>query len=87
MLVKDLQEFLAKITEADHTGTRQGNAVSNAVIMVEKDGALHEIKRMEVHEHAAPIIGQARRHTAHRLVLKTQKPLSLWMPDKLKGDY
>tara|TARA_R100000687_G_scaffold55586_1_gene44288 strand:+ start:136 stop:399 length:264 start_codon:yes stop_codon:yes gene_type:complete len=87
MLVKDLQEFLAKFTEADATGTRQGNAVSNAIIMVEKDGALHEIKRMEVHEHAAPIIGQATRHTAHRLVLKTQKPLSLWMPDKLKGDY
>ena len=87
MLVKDLQEFLAKFTEADHTGTRQGNAISNAIIMVEKDGGLHEIKRMEVHEHAAPIIGQAARHTAHRLVLKTQKPLSLWMPDKLKGDY
>ena len=87
MLVKDLQEFLAKFTEADATGTRQGNAVSNAIIMVEKDGALHEIKRMEVHEHAAPIIGQATRHTAHRLVLKTQKSLSLWVPDKLKGDY
>ena len=87
MLVKDLQEFLAKFTEADATGTRQGNAVSNAIIMVEKDGKLHEIRRMEVHEHTAPIIGQAPRHTAHRLVLKTQKPLSLWMPDKLKGDY
>ena len=87
MRVKDLQEFLSKFTEADATGTRQGNAISNAVIFVEKDGFLHEIKRMEVHEHAAPIIGQAARHTAHRLVLKTQKPLSLWMPDKLKGDY
>ena len=87
MLVKDLQEFLAKFTEADATGTRQGNAISNALIMVEKDGRLHEIKRMEVHEHAAPIIGQAPRHTAHRLVLKTQRQSRLLMPDKLKGEY
>ena len=87
MLVKDLQEFLAKFTEADATGTRQGNAVSNAVIMVEKDGRLHEIRRMEVHEHAVPIIGQAPRHTAHRLVLKTQTESKILMPEKLKGDY
>ena len=87
MLVKDLQEFLAKFTEANATGTRQGNAISNAVIMVEKDGRLHEIKRMEVHEHAAPIIGQAPRHTAHRLVLKTQRQSRLLLPDKLKGEY
>ena len=86
MLVKDLQEFLAKFTEADATGTRQGNAISNAIIMVEKDGKLHEIRRMEVHEHAAPIIGQAARHTAHRLVLKTEKT-RLVLPEKLKGDY
>jgi len=51
MLVKDLQEFLAKFTEGKSDGSRQGNAVSNAVIMVEKDGRLHEIRRMEVHEH------------------------------------
>ena len=52
MLVKDLQEFLSKFTEANATGTKQGNAISNAVIFVEvKDGHLHEIKRMEVHEH------------------------------------
>ena len=87
MLVKDLQEFLAKFTEADATGTRQGNAVSNAIIMVEKDGKLHEIRRMEVHEHVAPIIGQAARHTAHRLVLKTQTESKILMPEKLKGDY
>ena len=87
MRVKDLQEFLAKFTEADATGTRQGNAVSNAIIMVEKDGALHEIKRMEVHEHAAPIIGQATRHTAHRLFIKTQTESKILMPEKLKGDY
>ena len=46
MLVKDLQQFLSKFTEQNATGTRQGNAISNAVVMVEKDGFLHEIKRM-----------------------------------------
>jgi len=86
MRVKDLQEFLAKFTEADSKGIRQGNAVSNAVIMVEHNGHLHEIRRMEVHEHTAPIIGHAG-HTAHRLVLKTQKASKLLLPDKLKDDY
>ena len=86
MLVKDLQEFLAKFTEADSKGTRQGNAVSNAVIFVEKDGRLHEIRRMEVHEHGVPIIGH-KEHTAHRLVLKTVKESPLIMPTKLKDDY
>jgi hypothetical protein len=86
MRVKDLQEFLSKFTEADATGTRQGNAISNAVIFVEKDGFLHEIKRMEVHDHAVPIVG-FRNRTAHRLVLKTQKQSPLIMPTKLKDDY
>ena len=85
MRVKDLQEFLSKFTEADATG-RQGNAISNAVIFVEKDGHLHEIKRMEVHEHAVPIIGH-KGHTAHRLVLKTVKDAPLIIPTKLKDDY
>ena len=77
MLVKDLQEFLSKFTEANATGTKQGNAISNAVIMVEdvKTGELREIRRMEVHEHSAPIIGHTG-HTAHRLVMKTQKSSS-----------
>jgi len=86
MRVKDLQEFLSKFTEADVTGTRQGNAISNAIIFVEVDGGLREIKRMEVHEHSAPIIGHFGR-TAHRLVMKTQKVAKLWIPDKLKDDY
>ena len=86
MRVKDLQEFLSKFTEADATGTRQGNAISNAVIFVEKDGFLHEIKRMEVHEHSVPIIGH-QGHTAHRLVMKTIKDSPLIMPTKLKDDY
>ena len=86
MRVKDLQEFLSKFTEAKSDGSRQGNAVSNAVIFVEKDGHLHAIRRMEVHEHAVPIVGH-KGHTAHRLVLKTQKESPLIMPTKLKDDY
>ena len=86
MRVKDLQEFLAKFTEGKSDGSRQGNAVSNAVIMVEKDGRLHEIRRMEVHEHSVPIIGH-KGHTAHRLVLKTIKKSPLIMPTNLKDDY
>ena len=86
MRVKDLQEFLSKFTEADATGTRQGNAISNAVIFVEQNGYLHEIKRMEVHDHAVPIVGHGG-HTAHRLVLKTQQESKLILPTKLKDDY
>ena len=86
MRVKDLQEFLSKFTEAKSDGSRQGNAVSNAVIFVEKDGHLHAIRRMEVHEHAVPIVGH-KGHTAHRLALKTQKESPLIMPTKLKDDY
>ncbi len=86
MRVRDLQQFLSKFTEANATGTRQGNAISNAVIMVEMNGFLHEIKRMEVHEHSVPIIGHSG-HTAHRLVMKTQKGSPLIMPTKLKDDY
>ena len=86
MRVRDLQEFLSKFTEANATGTRQGNAISNAVIFVELNGHLHEIRRMEVHEHAVPIIGH-RGHTAHRLVMKTQKESKLIIPTKLKDDY
>ena len=78
MRVKDLQEFLSKFTEADATGTRQGNAISNAVIFVEQNGYLHEIKRMEVHDHAVPIVGHRNGHTAHRLVLKTVKRISTY---------
>jgi glycerate-2-kinase len=86
MQVKDLQEFLSKFTEANATGTRQGNAISNAVIMVEKDGYLEEIKRMEVHEHSTPIVGH-KGHSAHRLVLKTQNKKKLIIPPKLKDVY
>jgi len=86
MRVKDLQEFLAKFTEGKSDGSRQGNAVSNAVIFVEYDGHLHEIRRMEVHEHAVPIVGHYDK-SAHRLVLKTVKESPLILPTKLKDDY
>ena len=86
MRVKDLQEFLSKFTEANATGTRQGNAISNAILMVEKDGYLEEIKRMEVHEHSTPIVGH-QGHSAHRLVLKTQNKKKLIIPPKLKNTY
>ena len=85
MRVKDLQLFLSKFTESD-AGGRQGNALANAVIFVELNGHLHEIRRMEVHEHAVPIIGH-KGHTAHRLVLKTVKDAPLIIPTKLKDDY
>ena len=40
MRVRDLQEFLSKFTEARKDGSKQGNAVSDAVIYIEKDGYL-----------------------------------------------
>ena len=82
----DLQEFLSKFTESNAVG-RQGNAISNAIIMVEINRKLHKIKRMEVQEHSEPIIGHNRIHTAHRLVLKTVKESKILMPDKLMNDY
>ena len=86
MRVKDLQQYLSNFTAANATGTRQGNAISNAILFVEVNGYLHEIRRMEVHEHAVPIIGH-KGHTAHRLVLKTVKDAPLIIPTKLKNDY
>ena len=49
-------------------------------------GKLHEIKRIEVHEHSSPIIAH-KGHTAHRLVLKTQQVSNLILPQKLQDDY
>ena len=86
MRVKDLQQFLHNFTAGNKTGSQQGNAISEAVLFVEKDGFLHEIRRMEVQEHAVPIVGVPGQ-TAHRLVLKTQKASKLLLPDKLKDDY
>ena len=56
------------------------------LLFVEVNGFLHEIRRMEVHEHAVPYLGHTG-HTAHRLVLKTVKKSPLIIPTKLKDDY
>ena len=85
MRVKDLQQYLSNFTAANATGTRQGNAISNAILFVEVNGYLHEIRRMEVHEHAIPYLGHT--GSTHRLVMKTQKKSPLIIPTKLKDDY
>tara|TARA_R100000458_G_C8081982_1_gene116374 strand:- start:169 stop:408 length:240 start_codon:yes stop_codon:yes gene_type:complete len=79
MRVQDLQLFLSNFTKGS-------DAIKNATIYVEKDGKLHEIRRMEVHENAVPIIGHSGR-MSHRLVLKTEKPSKIILPDKLMKDY
>ena len=86
MRVRDLQEFLSKFTESNKDGTRQGNALSDAVIFVEKDGFLEEIKRMEVHENNQKIFGAVGNHHSHRLVLKTKQDKKIIIPDKLRSD-
>tara|TARA_R100000935_G_C2805674_1_gene152549 strand:- start:252 stop:512 length:261 start_codon:yes stop_codon:yes gene_type:complete len=86
MRVLDLQEFLSNFTASNKSGTRNGNAVSNAILMVEVNGRLHDIRRMEVQENSTPILGQ-KGHLSHRLVLKTEKPSPLIMPSKLLNDY
>ena len=85
MRVRDLQQFLHSFTARDETGA-QGNAISEAVLFVEVNGYLYDIRRMEVHENAIPILGFPGRN-AHRLVLKTQKESKLILPTKLKDDY
>ena len=83
MRVLDLQQFLSSFTARNKTGTHQGNAISNAVLMVEVNGRLEEINKMEVQEHVGPIVIGAY-NPSHRLVLKTQKPrIPIIMPDKL----
>ena len=79
MRVQDLQEFLAKFTEGS-------DAIKNAHLFVEINGKLAEVKRMEVQENSMPIVGH-KGHTAHRLVLKTQKPSNILLPDNLQKDY
>ena len=79
MRVQDLQLFLSQFTKGS-------DAIKNAQIYVERDGKLYQIRRMEVHENVQPILGFPG-HYSHRLVLKTQKPSSLILPDKLQKDY
>jgi len=79
MRVQDMQQFLNSFTAGS-------DAVKNAAIFVEVNGKLHDVRRMEVHENTVPIVGQ-KGHTAHRLVIKTQKASSIILPDKLQKDY
>ena len=83
MRVQDLQQFLSSFTAANKDGSRQGNAISNAVLMVEVNGYLEKVVRMEVQENATPIIGH-KGHDAHRLVLKTTNSQTLNIPSKLQ---
>ncbi len=83
MRVQDLQQFLSSFTAANKDGSRQGNAISNAVIMVEVNGYLEKVVRMEVQENSTPIIGH-KGHSAHRLVLKTVNQRLINTPTKLQ---
>ena len=76
MFVKHLQEYLDQFTNG-----KKGNAISNATIYMHVGGHLEEIRRIEVQE--SNIIGQQ----SIRVVLKTEKPSSLILPDKLQKDY
>jgi|TARA_R110000751_G_scaffold88011_1_gene174173 hypothetical protein len=79
MRVQDLQQFLTSFTGGS-------DAVKNAILLVEVQGKLFDVRRMEVHENSVPIVGQ-KGHTAHRLVLKTAKPSPIILPDSLAKDY
>tara|TARA_R100001530_G_scaffold3214_1_gene4836 strand:- start:438 stop:704 length:267 start_codon:yes stop_codon:yes gene_type:complete len=84
MRVRDLQEFLSTFTASNKAGTRQGNAVSDAVLYVEVNGHLHEIKKMEVQENSQTIFGLNKNHHSHRLVMKTAEASNIILPDKLR---
>ena len=84
MRVRDLQQFLESFTASNKSGTRQGNAVSDAVLYVEVNGQLHEIKKMEVHENSQTIFGLNKNHQSHRLVMKIGEASSIIIPDKLR---
>ena len=79
MRVQDLQQFLSQFTEGS-------DAIKNAQVFVELNGKLADVRRLEVHENAVPIVGH-KGHTAHRLVIKTQKPSNIILPEKLQKDY
>jgi hypothetical protein len=83
MRVRDLQEFLATFTAKDKSVTKQGNAISDAVIFVDINGYLEEIRKMEVYENNQTIFGATKNHHSHRLVMKTKRDQKIIMPDKL----
>ena len=84
MRVRDLQQFLESFTAGNKAGTRQGNAVSDAVIYVEVNGQLQEIKKMEVHENSQTIFGAKGNHESHRLVMRTAHQSKLVLPGNLR---
>ena len=84
MRVRDLQEFLSSFTAKDKSGTKQGNAISDAVIFVNVNGYLEEITKMEVYENSQTIFGLHKNHHSHRLVMKTGEVSSIVLPDKLR---
>ena len=84
MRVRGLQEFLSTLTASNKAGTRQGNAVSDAVLFVEVNGQLHEIKKMEVQENSQTIFGLNKNHQSHRLVLKTAEASNIILPGNLR---
>ena len=84
MRVRDLQEFLSTFTARDKSTTKQGNAISDAVIFVEVNGYLEEIKKMEVQENSQTIFGLHKNHHSHRLVMKTAEASNIILPDKLR---
>ena len=84
MRVRDLQQFLSTFTASNKAGTRQGNAVSDAVLYVEVNGKLHKIKKMEVQENSQTIFGLNKNHQSHRLVLKTEEASNIILPGNLR---
>jgi len=84
MRVRDLQEFLSSFTAGNKAATRQGNAVSDAVLYVEVNGQLHEIKKMEVQENSQTIFGAKGNHQSHRLVMKTAHRSNIVLPGNLR---
>ena len=84
MRVRDLQQFLSTFTAKDKSTTKQGNAISDAVIFVQINGYLEEIKKMEVYENNQLIFGEKKNHHSHRLVLKTKQDQRIIVPDKLR---
>ena len=84
MSVRDSHEFISIFTASNTAGTRQGNAVSDAVLYVEVNGKLHEIKKMEVQENSQTIFGLNKNHQSHRLVLKTAEASNIILPGNLR---
>ncbi len=84
MRVRDLQEFLSSFTAGNKAATRQGNAVSDAVLYVEVNGQLHEIKKMEVQENSQTIFGAKGNHQSHRLVMRTAHRSNIVLPGNLR---